>query len=424
MTNYLERLPKEAKELIRLAARQAHRQKVSCYLVGGIVRDLVLGLPNLDLDIVVEGDGIKFAEELAEILKARLIRHRQFGTATLALGADFKIDFASARKEFYPKAASLPVVSPGSLRNDLLRRDFTINAMAIRLSTQTRTELIDFFHGEDDLKSKKIRVLHCASFIDDPTRILRAIRFEQRYNFTIEPATLRELKKAAGAGMLNRVGPQRLRDELILILKEAHPLKPLKRMKGLVGASFISQNLSLTNANFSFLSRLEKEIAWFKTRHILRRRLDAWLIYFIGIIDGLSLGEVRAICRNFVFRRGEEKRILDYKRLHYKIFSLLKQHVIKPSRIYRLLEPLSYEVMLAIKAKYKNENLQRRIEDFLAKHNGMRIFAKGSDLKALGLVPGPAYQKIFQKVLDARIDGEIKTRVEELRFINRITARK
>ena len=423
MVNYLEKLPKEAQGLIRLAARLASRQNVSSYLVGGFVRDLLLGSSNLDLDIVVEGDGIKFAEELAGPLKARLIRHRQFGTASLVLRSDGKIDITTARKEFYPEPASLPVVSPGTLKDDLFRRDFTINTLAIRISSKKSTELIDFFQGKNDLKEKKIRILHDLSFIDDPTRILRAIRFEQRYDFTIESNTLRQLKKATKIKMINKVGPQRLRDELILILKEARPLKPLKRIKELSGFSFINRNLSLTNTDFSFLSRLGKEIAWFKARHMRRRRLDSWLIYFMGMIDGLSLREVKSICRSFVFRQGEEKRILDYKRLQDKIFSLLKHHSVKPSRIYRILEPLSYEVILSIKAKYQNENLRGHIQDFLAMYNGVRIFTGGQDLQALGLVPGPGYQKIFHQVLDARIDGQIKTRDEELGFIKRIIAR-
>ena len=387
------------------------------------MRDLLLGSPNLDIDIVVEGDGIKFAEELAGLLKTQVIRHRQFGTATLAIRPDFKIDITTARKEFYPEPASLPVVYPGVLKDDLFRRDFTINALAIMISGEKTSELIDFFHGQADLKQKKIRVLHPLSFIDDPTRILRAIRFEQRYAFAIEPDTLRELEKAAKMKMLNRVGPQRLRDELILLLKEAYPLKPLKRIKGLLGFSFINQNLSLTNADFKFLSRIEREIVWFKTRHKHRRRLDSWLIYFMGMIDGLTLRGVQKICRNFVFRQGEEKRILDYKRRQYKIFSLLRRHSLKPSRIYRILEPLSYEVMLLLKAKYKNENLHRYIQDFLATYNGVRILTKGKELQALGLSPGPAYQQIFNKVLNARIDGEIKTRDDELGFIRRIIAR-
>jgi len=423
MVTYLEKLPKEVRELIHLAARQASRQKVSSYLVGGFVRDLLLGAPNFDLDIVVEGDGIKFAEEASGILKAKLIRHRQFGTASLIIRPDLKIDITTARREFYPKPASLPVVSPGALKDDLFRRDFTINSLAIRISGKGPSELIDFFQGKNDLKQKKIRVLHSLSFIDDPTRILRAIRFEQRYDFAIEPSTLRQLKKAARMKMVNKVGPQRLRDELILILKETRPLRPLKRIKELLGFSFINRNLSLTHTDFTFLSRIEKEIAWFQTRHTHRRRLDSWLIYFMGMIDGLTLGQVKKTCRNFVFRQGEEKRILDYKRLHCKIFSLLNKGLLKPSRIYRILEPLSYEVILLIKAKYKNQALQRYIEDFLAIYNVVRILTKGKDLQALGVVPGPDYQKIFHKVLNARIDGKIVTWDDEIGFIKRITTR-
>lgn len=422
MLNYLKKLPKEIRRLISLTADLACQEHLAVYLVGGFVRDLLLGLPNLDLDIVVEGEGIKFAEDLSVILKARLTRHRQFGTATLVSQANYKIDIATARKECYPQPASLPVVSPGTLEEDLFRRDFTINAMAVRISGGNKMELTDFFQGQADLKKKKIRTLHDLSFIDDPTRILRAIRFEQRYGFAIESNTLRLLKKASRMKMINKVGPQRLRDELILILKEGSPLKPLKRIKKLLGFSFISRNLTLADNDFNFLSRLEKETVRFRAGYLPKRSLDSWLIYFMGMTDGLSLAQVKTLCRNFVFRRGEEKRILDYKRVNYKIFSLLNHRPVRPSRIYGILQPLSYEVILTVKAKYRNKALQRNIDVFLSTYNATRILVGGRDLQALGLEPGPAYQKILQKVLDARVDGKLKTRDDEIKLIKRIVS--
>jgi len=423
MVDYLRGLPRELQALLRLAAQLSSRKNVSSYLVGGFVRDLLLGLPNLDLDIVVEGDGIKFAEGLNVFLKAGLIRHRQFGTATLVLKSGSKVDITTARKEFYPEPASLPVVSPGTLREDLFRRDFTINALAIRINSSKKAELIDFFQGKIDLKKKKVRIMHDLSFIDDPTRILRAIRFEQRYGFAIEPATLMRLKKAVKAKMLSKVGQQRLRNELILILKEDRPLKPLKRIKELLGLDFINPSLSLDNKDFKFLLSLKKEVAWFEARYGHRRNLDSWLVYFMGMIDSLTSRQVRFTCRKFVFRKNEEKRILNYKRLHHKIFSLLRHHAVKPSRIYHTLGPLSYEAILTIKAKYKNKNLKKHIEVFFGLYNGAHILTGGKDLQALGLKPGPLYRKIFDTVLNARIDGRIKTRTEELRLIKRILAR-
>src|SRR4030042_1801045 len=249
MKNYVNGLNRELKQLILLAQSIALEQGISAYLVGGFVRDLILKAKNLDLDIVVEGNGIKFAEEFSFRLGAKLIRHKRFATATLILRSGIKLDIASARKEFYPKPAALPQVIPGNLRDDSYRRDFSINAMAIGLSGKDAGRLIDYFHGQEDLRSKKIRILHSLSFIDDPTRILRAIRFEQRYNFKIEPDTLKNLKKAARLKMLEKTEPQRLRDELIPVLKEKTVLKQIKRLRELVGFAFINKRLLLSPKN-------------------------------------------------------------------------------------------------------------------------------------------------------------------------------
>ncbi|MDP2940938.1 MAG: hypothetical protein Q8N85_01605, partial [Candidatus Omnitrophota bacterium] len=341
MRDYLENLPKELKDLIHLCRDIASQQQVRAYLVGGFVRDLLLGAENLDLDIAVEGDAIKFAAEFARCLKAQVIRHRQFGTATVKSEAMGKIDFATARKEVYPAPAQLPEVSRGSLKDDLFRRDFTINCLAISISRDDFGSLIDFFGGKTDLERKKIRVLHGLSFQDDPMRVLRAIRFEQRYHFRIEPFTLRKLKEAVKSGMLDKTGPHRLRDELILILKERKPLQGLKRLDELAGLSFISPGLKFSVNAQKLLRAVEKEIAWFKDNFPRRRPLDSWLIYFLVLLDSLSLGAAGRVCAKFAFRRGEEKRILCYKKNNRKFISDLKKYRAKPAKIFALLEPLS-----------------------------------------------------------------------------------
>jgi tRNA nucleotidyltransferase (CCA-adding enzyme) len=424
MEKYLKRLPAEIKDLIRLASNISSKENMPAYLVGGFVRDLILGVRNLDLDIVVEGDGIKFAEDFATHLRVKLIRHRRFGTATISVKPHLKIDIATARKEFYPKPAYLPEVSSGSLRDDLLRRDFTINAMAINISSKDFGKLIDFFRGQVDLKNKKIRILHNLSFIDDPTRILRAIRFEARYNFRIEPNTLKFLKEAARLGMIEKVEPQRIRDDLILMLKEKQPLKELKRMKELAGFGFINLQLSVSKKTFTLLESVKKQISWFKKACPQRRHLDEWLIYFMALIDSLNINNTRAVCRKFAFRRGEEKRILSCKKTNRKFLSSLSKKEIKPSRVFAILEPLSYEAILLLKAKHKNLLIQKHIGDFFKIYSGMRIHISGDDLAQLGIVPGPQYKKFFLKLLNARLDGLIKTKEEELALIRKLVKSK
>ena len=420
MKGYLERLPEEIQGLIHIVGVVASKTGMPTYLVGGFVRDLFLGVKNLDLDIVIEGDGIDFAEELAGRINAKLIRHRRFGTATLIFGQHQKIDIASARKEFYPAPAHLPVVSKGTLRDDLFRRDFTINAMAISINREDFAELLDYFGGRQDLKNKKIRILHELSFIDDPTRILRAVRFGQRYNFKIEPITLKKIREAIKMKMLERVEPHRIRDDLLLILKEKKPLKEIGYLDKLSGFTFIFPGLRVSSKIYRLMRSAEKEMRWFYKAYPKRRIIDKWLVYLMCVIDPLSVIQSNKFCRRLALRLGEEKRIVSYKKINKHFVRQLCRKDIKPSRIFILLEPLSYEVILLLRAKYANPVFRRHIEEFFEIYNGMRVFISGDDLHGLGIRPGPRYKEIFTTVLRAKLDGLVKTKEEEMILIRKI----
>lgn len=420
MKEYLNKLPKELLELINTASRVAVKNNMRAYLVGGFVRDLILGVDNLDLDIVVEGQGIKFSQDLALELRVKLIEHKRFGTATVMASAKYKIDVATARKEIYPKPASLPVVQPGSLKDDLIRRDFTINAMAISIMPEDFGMLLDVFGGRQDLKNKKIRFLHNLSFIDDPTRMLRAVRFEQRYGFKIEPNTLKYLKEARRAKMLEQVQPQRLRDELILVLKELDPVKQIKRINELLGFDFISQRFCLRKKDLEFLCRLKNKIEWFKKTFPGRRKLDIWLIYLLGLVRPLNRNIINKFVRAFAFHRGEKIRLVGSKMITKKFISNLSSPKIKASKIFNMLEPLSYEVIIFIMAEYKNRNVQKYIADFFEVYNGMRPYISGEDLRGLGVSPSPFYKKVFTRALNAKLDGIVKTKEEELLLIKKL----
>jgi tRNA nucleotidyltransferase (CCA-adding enzyme) len=232
MINLADKIEKtlsaELVALTKQATAMAASKNLQLYLVGGIVRDLLLGQTNsnYDLDLVVEGDAIGLAKEFTEKSGGKLTVHKMFNTAKIAL-AKGTIDIAMARTETYAKPGALPVVMPGTLKTDLFRRDFTVNAMAVCLSPDRYGELIDLYGGLDDLQNKTIRVLHEKSFIDDATRIWRAIRYEQRLGFKIEPDTLTFLQR--GVPLLKTVGGYRLRHELELVLKEKEPEKVLAR---------------------------------------------------------------------------------------------------------------------------------------------------------------------------------------------------
>ncbi|MCX5697593.1 MAG: hypothetical protein NTU54_06490 [Candidatus Omnitrophica bacterium] len=236
MEKHLKRLPKEILDLIYLARDISTKEGVPAYLVGGCVRDLFLGTSHLDLDIVVEGDAISFADEFGRRLGVKVIHHRRFGTAAVPLAGHLKVDFATSRKEYYPHPADLPVVSPSSLKDDLFRRDFSINAMAINITARNFGKVVDLFGGKADLDKRIIRVMHVRSFIDDPTRILRAIRFEQRLGFRIEAHTLRYIKEAIKHhNIFAHIKPSRVVRELELILKEDRAIDCLLRLNQLCG---------------------------------------------------------------------------------------------------------------------------------------------------------------------------------------------
>ena len=219
-------LPVELAALTKQAAAIAAGKNLPLYLVGGIVRDLLMWQTNFDLDLVVEGDAIGIAKEIAEKVGGKLAIHNMFNTAKIILGK-WTIDIAMARTETYARPGALPVITPGTLKTDLFRRDFTVNAMAICLNTENYGELIDLYDGLNDLKKKYIRILHEKSFMDDATRIWRAVRYEQRLGFQIEPGTLKLLKR--DVVQLKTAGGCRLRRELELVLKEKEPEKTLVR---------------------------------------------------------------------------------------------------------------------------------------------------------------------------------------------------
>ncbi len=422
MKDHLNSLPQDLKALILLAKDVGSGLGIRLYLVGGFVRDLLLGVNNFDLDIVAEGDGIRFAEDFANRLQAKLVRHRRFGTATIIING-LKVDIASSRLEYYPQPACLPSVRSGSLRDDLKRRDFSINAMSVSLNADDYGRLIDFFNGQSDLNNKLIRVLHDLSFVDDPTRILRAIRFEQRYDFRIEKNTLKNLKSALKLQMLQKVQPQRLRDELILLLKEDCALKSIRRLDSLGAINFISPKLVLTKDAYKLLAAVSVQIKWFKLNCPRHRKLDTWLIYFMAVIDRLNLKDLKPMLKDFAFTGGQEKRIMIYKKINKAFISVLERKDTSPSRIFRLLDPLSYEVMLLIKAKFRNKCLNRHIAEFLSVHHLMRLHLTGHDLRALGLVPGPQYQRVFKFVFNAKLDGQVNTAEEELNLVREFIAR-
>lgn len=422
MKEYLNKLSVGLKKVVCLAAKVSQQTRMPAYLVGGCIRDLILGVENLDLDIAVEGKGIIFAQNLAKRLNASLKTHERFGTATLILTNGLKVDIATARQETYPYPAALPVVDFGTLSEDLKRRDFTINAMAISLDKQQG--IIDLFGGQDDLGRGKIRILHNLSFKDDPTRIFRAVRFSQRFDFKIEPKTLALLKEAINNGLLDKVNPHRLRDELRLILKELRPFGPLKQLHDLGALSFISNKLKIGKSTQNLFRSIDKQVAWFIKSFPARRPLDVWLVYFMAFLEPFTLLESKIIINRLGLPKGDQKRIISYFQMRKKLVTFLSKKKLRPEQIFLSLEPLSYETIILFSAICKNKNLKKCLVDFFKFYNGTRLCVRGSDLGRLGVLPGPEYQEIFAKVLAAKLNGKVKNRQTELALIKGLVKEK
>src|SRR5947209_12534975 len=281
------RLPAKIFARLKEIGRLADATDVSAYLVGGFVRDFLLGRKNLDVDIAVEGDGMTFARRLADQHGGGLKIFDRFATALVVFPDSFKLDVATARRESYAHPSALPAVKPSSIQDDLYRRDFTINALAIRLNASGFGELLDFYGGLRDLEHKVIRVLHARSFVDDPTRVFRAIRFEQRFGFRIEKRTLTLLKEAAASDLVHRLSGPRLRNELMRLLSERAPIRAIRRMAEFDLLRFLHTGLAWTARLAGLLSDLGKSLAWW-TKQYPRRALDRALVYFIGLMDELS----------------------------------------------------------------------------------------------------------------------------------------
>lgn len=395
------------------------------YLVGGTVRDLLLGTENLDIDVVVEGNAIQLGEKLAKDLHGIIISHKRFGTCTVTTPEYLKIDFATARKETYEKPAALPTVQFSSLKDDLIRRDFTINAMAISLNDQDFGHLVDFFDGTGDLSRKIVKALHDKSFVDDPTRILRAIRFEQRMKFSIEQHTSNLMKKSIEKEIYKRVEEPRLRDEIILILKEKEPFNIIKRMDDFKALKIIHPYLKLHKNLRETFSAIDKACMWYQNNSPRRRLIEKWLIYLMALFDDVSHDGTVYFCNKFEFKRGERLRIMSYKSDGSKILKILNSKLkLLPSKIYRLLEPLSHEVTLLLMAVSRSDIGRGRIMEFFHKYNGMHPSVRGDDIKALGVKAGPHFAKIMERILYKKLDGILKSKEEEIEYARKLANRR
>lgn len=418
-----ERFPEKIHHLLKEFGRIGDELGYSVYAVGGGVRDLLMGVENLDLDIVVEGDGIRFAEEFQKKFPCRVRTHKKFGTAIILFSDHTKVDVATARLEIYEAPAALPTVERGSIRMDLYRRDFTINTLAIQLNPRAFGELIDFFGGVRDIKEKVIRVLHNLSFVDDPTRVFRAIRFEQRLGFQISKHTRNLMKNAVKMAFLERLSGGRIFSELLLVLQEDNPTPALKGMKDFDLFHFLHPRLKLDEEMESLLERIHHVISWFELL-FLEERYERWLIYFYGLIDFLKMDDAEEICQRLSMNPKIRKTVVQGKReadqALLRIFSWIHSDFQpRRSEIYTLLDPLPTEAKLFMMAKTTQVATRRYISLYFTQLKDMRPLLKGSDLIQMGIKPGPSIGKMLTDLLKARLDEQVLTQQDELEYISR-----
>jgi len=412
--------PKRVKNVLNKIGETGDRLIFPVFMVGGFVRDLFLGIKNYDLDIVVEGEGIKFARELGKELGGRVRSHEKFGTAIVILADGFKIDVATARREFYEYPAAFPKVEVSSIKKDLYRRDFTINAMAIQLNEKYFGKLIDFFGGRKDLRKGIIRVLYNLSFVEDPARIIRAIRFEQRYNFKMDRTTEGFLKKAINDKLLSRLRKKRITEELILILKEKNPLKSLKRMEELGALKYILPEVELNEETVKRLNKVKDSYNFWK-RNIPDEKIELWVIYFCCLIKNIERNRVQRIFKRLIFKQKYLDNInYVYLNLDQIIKFISQKDEISPSNIYIKLKGLSNEVLFLAMMESNNDIAKERIVNYLVKYKKESLYISGEELKELQIKPGPIYSQILNKLLSAQLDGEVKNKRDEIRLVKNI----
>jgi len=400
-----KQLPAELARFIQTAGEVAYSQGQSLYLVGGVVRDLLLGRTNLDLDLVVEGDAINLASRLAQNYPGEITTHPRFNTAKLQWNK-WSVDLTTARSETYAKPGALPSVKSGSLRNDLSRRDFTINAMAIHLDPNHYGNLIDLYDGMPDLEHKLIRILHEKSFVDDATRIWRGLRYEQRLNFHLEESTLKLLKRDIPT--LDTISSDRIRHELELVLKEEFPEKVLRRAEELGILQWLHPSLK---SNGWLSDRFEQ------ARQLSSPTLPPVGLYLTLLTYHLTEAEAEQLITKLRLPKSLAQTLRDTGSIKAK-FKSLADPTLPPSSIYHLLHGYSSLAITANLLASDSQIVRQHIYLFLNKLRYVKPTLTGDDLQRMGITPGPRIREILNLLHEARLDGKVTSKQGEEEMVN------
>jgi tRNA nucleotidyltransferase (CCA-adding enzyme) len=374
------------------------------YLVGGTVRDILQGEGNFDVDIAVEGDAIELARSLADALGGRVRAHRKFGTAVVLYREDQRVDVVTARTEFYDAPAALPSVEHATIREDLFRRDFTINAMAVSLKGSDFGRLVDPFQGRRDLEARTIRVLHNLSFIDDPTRIFRAIRYESRYGFRMDDHTLRLARGTIEMGLVGDLSSARLRDELVALLEEGDAGASILRLAEIGAGTAIHPHLAADEEAVRLLERLRELNERYGTA------IPAWRLAFTALARKMPPDEVYGWLRRLKMQRRDLERIAAAVTVGPRLVERLGGDTLEPAEVVKLADPYAPDApLLALALEDRPE-----LDDYFRRLRNVRLEVSGADLAEMGLGESPEVGEVLAELRRRKLNGQLDGRESEL----------
>lgn len=397
------RLPQEALEVLRSVGQTAG---VPVYLVGGVVRDLLLRRETHDLDVVVEGDACAVARRMADRFGARLHVHEAFQTAVVFLPGGLRLDLTTARTEHYREPGALPEVAPGGLRQDLFRRDFTINTLAIRLVEPGFGRLIDPFGGRKDLIAGKIRVLHGLSFIEDPTRAFRAVRFAVRLGFEIAHETAHLIRVARREDVFASLSAQRLRREIELVLEEKRLVRAVELLVSFKLLGVIHPALKLTQPTRTRLERAEETLGWYRLLY-LGKPVRGFIVALGVLAERFDRGLRQDLVERLRPGRLAARVLVDGPQAAHELISALaRRRAVAPSRIHELCRELPTEALVLVMALTGREEVRRAVATYLSHLRDVRVDIRGEDLVRAGVPQGPRVAAGLRAALRAKLDGE------------------
>jgi len=414
-----ERLSDRVMQTLHAIGQVANDLTYGAHVVGGFVRDLFLYRSNEDIDIVIEGDGIAFAKAYAKKVGARIHTHHAFGTAVIIFDDGFKIDVATARMEYYRSPAALPDVEMSSIKLDLFRRDFTINTLAIQLNPDKFGQLIDFFSAQKDLKDKAIRVLHNLSFVEDPTRVFRALRFEQRFDFTIGKLTASLIHNAVKMDFFKRLSGRRVFSEIRQILEEENPTPAIIRMQDFDLLKVIHPTIEMNKPLIDLLNAVKSTISW----HDLLFTEDPyqrWTVYFMVLIRTCDPATCKEICQRMGLAPRHEQLLCQQRFAAQQCLNKMEQKLPGThSELFHWLRPYRTELILYMLATTRSKEVKKSISHYYNVLRNTQPITGGKELIDMGLKPGPLFRKILDALLDAKLNGRLPTQQEEMDFIQR-----